>query len=63
MQWFTKENKDSKLPGADNMEVMKYEDYEEYENYEKSNSDKTDPASKLSDKKPERGSVQNRSED
>ena len=60
MQWFTKENKDSKLPGADNMEVMKYEDYENYENYEKLYSEKTDPASKLSDKKPERGSVHKR---
>jgi hypothetical protein len=63
MQWFAKESKSSKLPGADNMEVMKYEDYYNEDNDEQMHTEKTDPASNLNNKKLERGSVQNRSED
>lgn len=59
MQWFTKENKE-KHTGADNMEVMKYE---EEDNNNKLYSDKTDPASKITEKKPERGSEQKRIDD
>jgi hypothetical protein len=63
MQWFAKENKDSKLPGSDNMEVMKYEDYYNEDNDEQMYPEKTDPASKLNGKKLERGSVQKRIDD
>jgi hypothetical protein len=58
MQWFTKENKE-KHTGADNMEVMKYEE----DNNNKLYSDKTDPASKITDKISERGSEQKRIDD
>ena len=57
MQWFSRENKDSKLPGTDNMEVMKYDDDE---NDDKSYSEKNDPANNPGGNKPERGSVKAR---